>query len=173
MLHTRAELYTHEAQDILETLAQYGTLKTEQICRMFPPGKRKAIQALLKKFVKEKRLYSTEDGGLISAAPDIPVNDSMVRAFWVLLDLMDRVEYHAAGLYPVAICFFVNAEMYEIIPVPRGQEWMLTAALSHAPPEAAKRILVLDDIEQQQKLVTVSAVCCCLVASNGAVTYYQ
>ena len=51
----------------------------------------------------------------------------MVRAVWVLLDFLDRVEFHSPGDFPVKIVFFSGGEMYEVVHAAEGQEALVSS----------------------------------------------
>lgn len=89
-MNTRASLYANEASKLLDTVSAYKTLYTIQLLRLFPPGKSDTIRMLLRRFAKERRLYLSKNETIVSADPKFPLNDGLVRAFWVLLDFIDQ-----------------------------------------------------------------------------------
>lgn len=89
-MNTRAGLYANEAVKLLDTVSAYTTLYTQQLLRLFPAGKADTIRTLLRRFAKERRLYLSKDETVVSANPKFPLNDGLIRAFWVLLDFIDQ-----------------------------------------------------------------------------------
>lgn len=45
---------------------------------------------LLRRLAKDHRLYLSKDETVASADPIFPLNDRLIRAFWVLLDFIDQ-----------------------------------------------------------------------------------
>lgn len=172
-MKTRADIYANEAGVLLEIMATYRTLQTEQLYRMFPAAKQSAIKMLLTRYVREQRLFQSADEKKVSVDPDIKSNSSLIKAIWVLLDFIDKAEYHTAGLFPVLICFFAQGELYEIIHVPSGQEPMISVALSRTEKEPAKRILILDEIEQTDQLTIPGIAGFCTVSDSGEIQYFR
>ena len=39
----------------------------------------------------------------------------VVQAVWVLVDFIDRVEYHAIGEFPAKVIFIADGQIYEIV----------------------------------------------------------
>ncbi len=172
-MNTRVDLYANEAGVLLETMATYRTLRTEQLYKLFPPEKAGTVKMLLKRYVREQRLFLSTDERLVSADAEIPVNGGLIKAFWVLLDFIDKSEYHTAGIFPVLICFFADGELYEIISVPSGQEAMISTALKNSGKEPSKRILILDDINQAAQTAIPGIAGFCLVSDAGKIQYFK
>ena len=72
----------------------------------------------------------SDDGEDTSAVPadEMCIRDS-VRAVWVLLDFIRRVDYHAPADFPVKLVFFADGELYEIAYIAAGQEALVCHAL--------------------------------------------
>ena len=172
-MNTRVDLYANEAGVLLETMATYRTLRTEQIYRLFPPQKSDMIKMLLGRYVREQRLFLSDDKQIVSVESDLPANCSLNKAFWVLLDFIDKVEYHTSGIFPVLICFFVGGELYEIVHVPSGQEAMISVALTKTEKEPTKRIVIIDYIEQTAQIAVPEAIGFCTVSDSGKIQYFK
>ncbi len=172
-MNTRTSLYANEASKLLDTVSAYKTLYTEQLLRLFPPGKADTVRMLLRRFAKDQRLYLSKDETVVSADPKLPLNDGLIRAFWVLLDFIDKAEFHVPGTFPSLISFFIGGDLYDILPVPRGQEAMVHAAIPRQEKSPPRRILLLDDLSQKTALHIPNTVGFCLVDQNGRTTYYQ
>lgn len=95
-IKTRAEIYGMEAADLLREISLYPGITEEQLCR-FHPGKEEKVKTLLSNLQKQGRIEKEGSDRFIPKG-GFPSNIdwSMVKAVWVLLDFIDRVEYHSA-----------------------------------------------------------------------------
>lgn len=172
-IKTRAEIYGAEASELLREISMYPGLTAEQLVR-FHPGKESKVRTLLTSLQKQGRI---ERDGLSRYLPKggfaIQVDQNMVKAVWVLLDFIDRVEYHASSDFPVKIVFFADGEEYEIIYVPCGQEGLITQAMRHRKGDFFRRIVILDEPRQIPALVFPGICGFCTVSADGRVSYYQ
>lgn len=171
-MKTRQELYRNEALPLINTITTYRTLKKNQLLKMFPPQKTDAIKMLIRRYVNQGMIFRSEDGIYISGDSCIPIDEPIINAFWVLLDFLDKAEYHSSGMYPAQICFFADKQFYEIIDVPLEKEQMISVALS-GQRESSRRILVLADVNQMAMLNVSDVAGYCTVSRDGDVSYYQ
>lgn len=171
-MKTRENLYANEAKEIIRVITLYKTLVSEQVYRLFP-GKENSIKKLLSILIRQGRIFYDTTANRLSAnqecnaAPDM----GMIAAFWVLLDFIDRAEYHTASDFPVKISFFCEEELYEIIYIPLGQELLLTHAL--CGKEDARRIILVESPEQIETIHMPGIVGFCSVDQSGATHYYK
>ncbi len=172
-MNTRASLYANEASKLLDTVSAYKTLYTEQLLRLFPPGKADTVRMLLRRLAKDHRLYLSKDETVTSADPIFPLNDGLIRAFWVLLDFIDKTEFHVPGIFPALISFFAGEELYDILHIPWRQEGMIHAAIPRQEKNPPKRILLLDDLSQMPALHIPNTAGFCMVDRDGKAAYYQ
>jgi hypothetical protein len=172
-LKTRAQIYSVEAAGLLNIISGYGSLTEEQACRFFP-GKEKQIKTLLTQMVKQGRIFPGAESGryVAEAGSDGNGDPETDAAILVLLDFIEKTEYHCAGEYPVKIAFFADGEFYEIIYVPFGDEALINCAMNGAEKEPARRIVIVDDAARIEsiKIPNTSAYC---TVENGTVTYYR
>jgi len=164
-----------ELPEIIRVLSLYRTLMYNQILRLFP-DKSDKIDSVLKRLIKQKRIiYDRDDDTLSygSEANDKNYDYGLISAFWVLLDFLDKVEYHSPSDYPVQVAFFMNCELYEIIYVDDGREVLINHALSSKNPPHMKRIIIVLDEKQISKINVDNTICFCIVGENGDVTYYN
>lgn len=92
----------------------------------------------------------------------------------MLLDFIDKAEFHTLANYPSVICFFAKGNMYEIVFVPIGQEIVLSHAFQRLTDEnTAKRIVIVEKSEQIYQLNISNTVGYCKVQPNGSIEYYQ
>ncbi len=171
-MKTRENLYANEAKEIVRVITLYKTLVSEQIYRLFP-GKESSIKNLLSILIRQGRIFYDPAVNRLSAnqeccaAPDM----GMIAAFWVLLDFIDRAEYHTASDFPVKISFFCDGELYEIIYIPFGQELLLTHALSGK--EDTRMIILVENPEQIEIIHIPGVAGFCSVDQSGATHYYK
>jgi len=104
----------------------YKTLTEEQIRRLYP-GKEAVINNLLAHLIRQGRVYRNSDSKRVSvnADCDSKIDSGMIAAVWVLIDFIDKTEYHTAGDFPVKISFFADGELYEIVYMPYDQEMLM------------------------------------------------
>ena len=97
----------------------------------------------------------------------------MIKAFWILLDFIDRIEYHSAGSFPVNLSFFLDAEFYEVVFILQNQETLISHALAGDPDKIGKRIVIVEDSQQIEKLNIPGAAGYCTVTKAGVIQYYR
>ena len=172
-MKTRDSLYSKEAAELIRTISVYKSLACMQVYRMFP-GKEDAVKKLLTNFIKQKRMVYNPDtdcvySGQYEGSPD----GSMISAFWVLLDFMDKTEYHTASDFPVKISFFTQGESYEIMHIPHGQEILFNHAMTVKEEDPPKRLVIVDNPNQIRNISIPSIVAFCTVSPEGKVDYYK
>lgn len=172
-MKTRAEIYGLEAAGLLRNIAMYPGLREEQLCRFFP-GKKDKIQTLLSHLCKQGRIERSEDGSYFTHGTDTRnVDTSLIRAVWVLLDFIERVEYHSVSDFPVKLIFFADGELYEVVYAAGGQEPLLNQLLSGKAAKNAGRRIVLVETPEQIALIHISASGYCTVNTAGEISYYK
>ena len=119
-MKTRAEIYGNEAADLLRTVTMYPGLSEQQLL-CFLPGKEDTAKALLSHLERQGRIFQTESGGYFPAGQSAKIDRALVRAVWVLLDFIQRADYHAPADFPVKLVFFADGELYEVACVEDGQ----------------------------------------------------
>lgn len=170
-MKTREDL--SEAKELIRIMSLYGALPIRQVVAIFP-GQAESVRNLISRFVKQKRLYYQSESGILSEKPELEVTAGMVQAFWVLLDFLDRVEYHITSDFPVVISFFTEDDAFDIIVVSEGQENLISHTLSyHDGENTAKRLVVVDDPVQIPKLHISHVAGFCTVDSDGEVSYFH
>jgi hypothetical protein len=152
----------------------YKTLTEEQIRRLYP-GKEAVINNLLTHLGRQGRIYRNPENKRISANADCDAqaDAGMIAAVWVLIDFIDKTEYHSAGDFPVKIGFFANGELHEIIYVPYEQEMLMNHALSENNETTALRIILVDIPEQIGSINIPNTTGFCSVSPDGTVQYYK
>lgn len=170
---TRADIYGQEAAEILRIISLYPGLQEQQIYGFFP-GKEDKTTNLLSHLKKQGRITLDDTGHLYpygKQANGIDIN--MIRSVWVLLDFIDRAEFHSNSEYPVQIIFFADGELYEIVCVTSGQEALVNHALSTKNEHAGRRIVLVDVPAQIQNLNFPYISGFCTADSSGHISYYK
>ena len=172
-LRTRAEIYGKEAAALLQEVSLYPGIRREQIHGLHP-GKETTVHNLLAHLERQGRIAEAEDGGFYpyGECPRAP-DSGMVRAVWVLLDFMDRVEFHSPGDFPVKIVFFSGGEMYEVVHAAEGQEALVSYAMGRNKEDGSRRIVLVDGPGQIPLLDFPGIIGFCTVDSAGDVSYYK
>lgn len=171
-MKTRAEIYGQEATSLLRDVTMYRVLSRAQIVGLYP-GKQKKVENLLSYLVKQKRIYL--NGDFYCATPECgeDIDSGLLAAVWVLIDFIDRVEYHSSGDYPTKIIFFADGDVYEIIHAAVGKEALINHILSVPGEEPSKFLILVDRIEQIEELQIPNVSGYCTVSPDGKVQYYQ
>ena len=171
---TREQIYHQEAAGLLRLVTTYRTLREEQLYRFYP-GKEDKVKVLLTQLTKQGRIFYNEELRRFSANADCDehADAGMIAAVWVLLDFLDRAEYHSASDFPVKLCFIANGDLYEVIHVPLEQEALLNHAVAEMGKDDARRIVLVDRPDQIGKLQIENTTGFCTVAPDGAVSYYK
>ena len=137
------------------------------------PGKEKKIENLLSYLVKQRRLHLYDGYYYIQPPDDEPLNRGLLASVWVLIDFIDRVEFHSSGDYPAQVIFFADGEIYEIIHVAPGKETLINHLLSKPCEEPSMFLILVDNCDQISKLNIPNVAAYCTVSTDGDVTYYQ
>ena len=137
------------------------------------PGKEKKVENLLAYLVKQGRIYRNGEYYLAQPDGDKNIDHGLMAAVWVLIDFIDRVEYHSSGDYPAKVIFFADGEIYEVIHAAVGKETLINHILSDPGEEPSKFLILVDKAEQIPELLTLNVAAYCTVSAEGAVQYYQ
>ena len=172
-MRTRAEIYGNEAAELLREISMYPGILESQLFR-FHPGKEDTVRNLLAHLKRQGRTAEAEYGGYFpyGECPRAP-DSSMVKAVWVLLDFIDRVEFHSSADFPVKIVFFSGGEMYEIVHVGAGQEALVSHAMGQSRESGSRRIVLVDGPGQIPLLDFPGITGFCTVDAAGKVSYYR
>ncbi len=172
-IKTRAELYSKEAMSLLSAVTMYPGILEPQLLGFYP-GREDTIRRLLSRLIKQGRISRTENGGYTPyGAPPAGTDTHTVEALWILLDFIDRVEFHSASDFPTAIIFFAEGELYEIVPVPAGQEALVSHLLLRNRESPGRRIVLVDEPGQISSIDFPGISGFCTVDSSGQTAYYQ
>lgn len=172
-MKTRAEIYSKEAADMLRNITTYHYMRHDQLLRLYP-GKEEKIDNLLSFFLRQGRIFRDEHSDLYHDGTEAHADNEMLAALWVLVDFIDRVDYHSSMDFPVKLIFIADGELYEVIYVETGGEALIEHAVAKQPDDAEKRIVIVESAEQIGKLNIPDVTAYCTVDMNtGAVQYYK
>ena len=172
-MKTRAELYGHEATELLRIISMYPGLSEKQLCRFYP-GREDVTRNLLSHLCRQGRTRQADTGGYFPYGNGKAETDpGMVRAAWVLLDFIDRAEYHSSSEFSVKIAFFSKGALYEIVHAAAGQEALVTHALCQNRDSGGRCIVLVDDPGQIPLLEFPGITGFCIVDGSGNVSYYK
>jgi|GEM_PF-1272641 len=188
--------FNKTAEEILEFVDTYETLKSEYLDKFFP-----CKQNLVEYLIKNKRLFRSRDGLYISISKESHIDKALLMALNVLWDVFEKVKSHTKAALPVQISFLTLAdEHYEIIYVGYGAEamtevffetqleaWSKTQYKNQSKPQhtpqtqpsaystttTTKRIVLVEDKSQMEKLCIPNTSQYALVSPNGSLTYYR
>jgi hypothetical protein len=168
-MKTRNELYSKEAAELLRVVSTYKSVTAEQLLRLFP-GKEGKVRTILTQLEKQGRIVSNAGVVTVPDNSDAPDRE-MIASVWVLLDFIERAEYHTAGEFPVKICFFADAEVFGIIYAAPGKEALISRAMTGADPP--RRLVIVEDVAQIERIHIANTAGYCAVSPGGEVCYYK
>ena len=94
-MKTRAEIYSKEAADMLRNITTYHYMRHDQLLRLYP-GREEKIDNLLSFFLRQGRIFRDEHSDLYHDGTEAHADNEMLAALWVLVDFIDRVDYHSS-----------------------------------------------------------------------------
>jgi hypothetical protein len=173
----RAE-FIRKCEEILDFFDIYNALRHEYIEKFFP-GSKKTLNYLL----KNRRLYKSDDGILISTVPDPPSDKCLLAALGVLADIFEKVQGHVKATAPAQISFTTHSgDYYEIIYVGYGMEAMVSAFFetqlaekkqSSIYNDTAKLMVIVEDKNQMTRLQMPRITRFALVQPDGSLSYFK
>lgn len=123
--------------------------------------------------MSQKRIYLDDSGFYRTTDEPEELDRGLSAALWVLIDFIDRVDYHSIGEFPTKIIFFAQDEVYEIVYVAHGQEALVSNILSSQVKDPPNYIILVDKPEQIPEIDVPNASGYCTVSPTGQVQYYQ
>ena len=151
----------------------YPGLSMQQLHKFYP-GKEDVTNSILSHLIRQGRIHYEENcSGYFPALTPASKDKELIDAVWVLLDFLDRIEFHSVSDFPVKLIFFADGELYEVISIPAGQEALFTHLLKQQSDSGGKRILVVEHPQQIAVWDIPFVSGYCTVASDGNITYYK
>ncbi len=171
-MKTREQIYGQEAAGILRDVAMYRALTKEQIMGLYP-GKQSKVENLLTYMVHQGRICRCGEYYCPDEQSGENIDNGLLAAVWVLIDMIDQVEYHSSGDFPAKIIFFAEGEVYEIVYAEPGKEALINHVLSSPGDEPSKYLILVDKVEQIKELNCPNIAGFCMVSPGGQVQYYK
>lgn len=172
-MKTRADIYGQEATELLRLISLYPGLIQCQLAGFFPGKDSAVVYGLLSHLKRQGRAEQSISGGWFSYGKKYQADSGLIQSVWVLLDVIDRVEYHSPGDFPTKVIFFSGGEIYEIVYVAVSQEALIAHALKQDARQDSRRIVLVEEPDQIPLLDFPSIAGFCTVSSSGQVLYYQ
>lgn len=171
-MKARDQNCSQEAAALLRDISMYRALTEAQILRLYP-GKEGIVRRLLSHMTAQARVFYKD--GLYFAGQDRPdsIDWGLLAAVWVLVDFIDRVEYHAIGEFPAKVIFIADGQVYEIVHMEPGKEAMLSHVMGRHEEDPPHYLVLVDDPEQINGLELPNVCGYCTVSPGGEVQYYQ
>ena len=172
-MKTRADIYGQEATELLRLISLYPGLIQCQLAGFFPGKDSAVVYGLLSHLKRQGRAVQSISGGWFPYGKKHQADSGLIQSVWVLLDVIDRVEYYSPGDFPAKVIFFSGGEIYEIVYVAVSQEALITHALKQDARQDSRRIVLVEEPDQIPLLDFPSIAGFCTVSSSGQVLYYQ
>lgn len=132
-MRNREQIYGQEAAELLRNITVYHCMRRDQLLRLYP-GKEGVIENLLRYLVKQQRIFYNTDRDCYGDVPDCREDRELTAALWVLLDFIEKVEYHSPDNMPAKLVFFADGEVYEVVYVGPGMRPIHLGAFPQAFP---------------------------------------
>lgn len=158
---------------IVHYLSLYRVLAVSQLSALYPDLPPEKLRLLLKRLKKAGRITLDADRDLVRLPCGCEGEDSIIAAFWVLLDFLPSVNYHCASDFPAVLTFYTDSEAFDVIHVPEEKEILLNHALSALPEEAPRRLVIIDDTAQIPLITFPGISAFCLVDADGNIQYFR
>lgn len=172
-MKTRDQIYRKEAAELLRDLTTYHYMRRDQLLRLYP-GKESKIENLLSYFNRQGRISYEKDKDMYHDGTETAPDISILAAIWVLIDFIEKVEYHSAVDFPAALIFVANGELYEVLYIPVNKEAVMEHAMTQQGSDAEKRIVIVEEPSQIGRLSIPNATAYCTVdMQTGAVQYFK
>jgi hypothetical protein len=139
------------------------------------PDRESKIENLLQYIVvRQGRAFYSEATDCYYDNGEYVTDPEMLAAVWVLVDFIDRVEYHTADDMPIKLMFFADGEVYEVIYASKDKAAMISHALFGKEEQAGKRLVIIESPEQIETLdIQNTAAFCFVDMGSGSVQYFK
>ena len=145
-MRNREQIYGQEAAGLLRNITVYHCIRHDQLLRLYP-GKEDVIENLLRYLVRQQRIFYNTDRDCYGDVPNCREDRELTAALWVLLDFIEKVEYHSPDNMPAKLVFFADGEVYEVVYVSPGKEALLQHALA-AEDDSGQRLVIIEEEDQ-------------------------
>lgn len=149
-MRNREQIYGQEAAGLLRNITVYHCIRHDQLLRLYP-GKEDVIENLLRYLVRQQRIFYNTDRDCYGDVPNCHEDRELTAALWVLLDFIEKVEYHSPDDTPVKLVFFADGEVYEVVYISPDKEAMLQHVLT-TEDDSGLRLVIIEEEAQMQRL---------------------
>lgn len=172
-MKTREEIYGKEAAGLLRDITTYHYIRHDQLLRLYP-GKESKIENLLTHLVKQGRIQYEEKTDMYHDGTEASPSYAMLSGIWVLVDFIEKIDYHSSADFPTTLIFIADGELYEVIYAESDNEALIEHALAQTNHDAEKRIVIVETTEQIGKLTIPDVTAYCTVnIQTGMVQYFK
>lgn len=154
-------------------VSMYHTLEIEQLGRLFPELGEEKLKMLLGRLEKSGRLAVDTEKGMVHYTKEETYNQAMIAAFWVLLDFYPEITYHTASEYPVALTFYTDKDIFDVIYVSSEKEVVLNHALRSYGEGSPHRLVIVEHPEQISRIHFPGITAYCIVLPDGKIQYFR
>ena len=170
-MRNREQIYGQEAAGLLRNITAYHCIRHDQLLRLYP-GKEGVIENLLRYLVRQQRIFYNTDRDCYGDVPDCREDKELTAALWVLLDFIEKVEYHSPDDTPVKLVFFADGEAYEVVYISPDKETMMQHVLT-TEDDSGRRLVIIEEEAQMQRLHIPHTAAYCMVDQSGCVQYFR
>ena len=170
-MRNREQIYGQEAAELLRNITVYHCMRRDQLLRLYP-GKEDVIENLLRYLVRQQRIFYNTDRDCYGDVPSCREDKELTAALWVLLDFIEKVEYHSPDDTPVKLVFFADGEVYEVVYISPDKDAMLQHVLT-TEDDSGRRLVIIEEEAQMQRLHIPHTAAYCMVDQSGCVQYFR
>lgn len=172
-MKTRNQIYNREASELLRDITTYHYIRHDQLLRLYP-GKENKVDNLLSYLVRQGRIFYEPERDMYHDGTEAFPDMNIISALWVLIEFIDKVNYHSSMDFPITLIFIADGELYETICVAADQETLIEHALKQMKCDADKRIVIVENIDQIKKIAIPDVTAYCTVdMRTGTISYFK
>ena len=104
-----------DLEELRELISTYKVLKIEQFYKAIKNKEHNVKKEIIAHMKNSDKLFLFKD---LCSASDNWINDydkSLIKAFWILLDFWNEVEYNTKDTFPAKIFFITKDDSFDII----------------------------------------------------------
>ena len=155
-----------------DLLIEYGALEIVQLKKYFPYDD-ELFDRIIRSLEKKGRLVYEKKKKIVKAHNGIQVDEDQKKCFWIVIDLMDQIEFHCVGRFPLMLLISAKAYTYEVYYVKVGDELAMSHVINYERTENDKKEIIVIEEEFQMEKILVEDAIFCLINNEGEVTYYE
>ena len=171
-LRGRDELHG-DKKKMREIISEYKVLSLEQFRKLLKHKETRVVNSIITMMKSDNTLYVHDDICCTKDDWNHYYDPDMIKAFWVILDLMEDIKYHTRGEYPAKIIFITEKDTYDVIVAHKGSESLINMFYKSFADENVKHIIVVDKEEQMIDFRFNNIFAYCIVDDEGNVCYYR